>query len=227
MREWRARLFPDADEERFADAYAQTVAYALLLARSRGLNTADIGKAVQSLEPTHGLLGQALNVLTQPEAISEVRPGVDVLFRYILAVDLGVFEKMHGEPWLYFYEDFLAEYDPALRKDFGVYYTPTEVVKAQTALVSELLKNEFGRQLGFANDNVSVLDPGVGTAAYLLGVIEREFNPPLLLGERVCSRARISNGEKFIRLRMVSWSLRSRTSPRFRRIETPWSRITD
>lgn len=173
MREWRARLFPDADEKRFADAYAQTVAYALLLARSRGLDASDIGKAVQALEPAHGLLGQALNVLTQPDALSEVRPAVDVLFRYILAVDLSIFAKMHGEPWLYFYEDFLAEYDPALRKDFGVYYTPAEVVQAQTALVSVLLRDKYDRKLGFGDDKVAVLDPGVGTATYLLGVIER------------------------------------------------------
>ena len=173
MREWRARLFPDADEKRFADAYAQTVAYALLLARSRGLDAPDVGRAVQVLEPAHGLLGQALNVLAQPDAVAEVRPAVDILFRYILAVDLSILAKTRGEPWLYFYEDFLAEYDPALRKDFGVYYTPTEVVQAQTALVSRLLQNEFGCKLGFASDKVAVLDPGAGTATYLLGVIER------------------------------------------------------
>ena len=173
MREWRARLFPDADEKRFADAYAQTVAYALLLARSRGLDIPDMGKAVQALEPSHGLLGQALNVLTQPDALSEVRPAVDILFRYVLAVDFSIFAKMQGEPWLYFYEDFLAEYDPALRKDFGVYYTPAEVVQAQTALVSALLRDRFDRRLGFSDDKVAVLDPGVGTATYLLGVIER------------------------------------------------------
>jgi hypothetical protein len=49
MREWRARLFPDANEKRFADAYAQTVAYALLLAHSRGLDAPDLGKAVTLL----------------------------------------------------------------------------------------------------------------------------------------------------------------------------------
>ncbi len=173
MREWRARLFPDADEKRFADAYAQTVAYAILLARSRGLDTPDMSQAVQALEPAHGLLGQALSVLTQPEALFEVRPAVDMLFRYILEVDLNIFTKTPGEPWLYFYEVFLAEYDPALRKDFGVYYTPAEVVQAQTALVSTLLQDKFDRKLGFADDGVAVLDPGVGTATYLLGVIER------------------------------------------------------
>ena len=102
MREWRARLFPDADEKRFADAYAQTVAYALLLAHSRGLDAPDLAKAVALLEPAHGLLGQALNVLTQEAALAEVRPAVDVLFRYVLAVDLSVLGKSPGEPWLYF-----------------------------------------------------------------------------------------------------------------------------
>ncbi|MCH8301562.1 MAG: N-6 DNA methylase, partial [Proteobacteria bacterium] len=172
MTEWQARLFPDADVKRFSDAYAQTVTYALLLARSRGLNAPVLGDAVAALESSHGLLGQALNVLTQPAALDEVRPAVDVLFRYVLAVDLSVFAKSPGEPWLYFYEDFLAEYDPALRRDYGVYYTPIEVVKAQTALVSALLRERFDRKLGFADDGVTVLDPGVGTATYLLGIIE-------------------------------------------------------
>lgn len=182
MREWRARLFPDADDKRFADAYAQTVAYALLLAHSRGLDVPDIGKAVSALEPAHGLLGQALNVLTQPSALAEVKPAVDILFRYILAVNLSVFTKVPGEPWLYFYEDFLAEYDPALRKDFGVYYTPAEVVEAQTSLVSTLLRDKFNRKLGFGDNGVAVLDPGVGTATYLLGVIEHGVKNALSYG---------------------------------------------
>ena len=74
--------------------------------------------------------------------------------------------------WLYFYEDFLAAYDPKLRRQRGVYFTPTQVVQAQTRLVAELLKKRFDEPLGFASDNVTVLDPAVGTGTYLLAAIE-------------------------------------------------------
>ena len=49
------------------------------------------------------------------------------------------------DPWLYFYEDFLAAYDPKLRKDAGAYYTPVEVVCAQVRLIDDLLTNRLGK----------------------------------------------------------------------------------
>ena len=76
------------------------------------------------------------------------------------------------DPWLYFYEDFLAAYDPELRKKAGVYYTPVEVVHAQTRLIDDLLVNRLNKPLGFADPGVVTLDPAVGTGTYLLGVIE-------------------------------------------------------
>ena len=79
------------------------------------------------------------------------------------------------DPWIYFYEDFLGSYDPKLRKDAGVYYTPVEVVRCQVRLIDELLKERLGRPLGFADEGVHTLDPAVGTGTYLLGVIDQAF----------------------------------------------------
>ena len=76
------------------------------------------------------------------------------------------------DPWLYFYEDFLAVYDPGLRKNAGAYYTPVEVVRAQVRLIDDLLVRRLGKPLGFADPGVVTLDPAVGTGTYLLGVIE-------------------------------------------------------
>ena len=76
------------------------------------------------------------------------------------------------DPWLYFYEDFLAVYDANLRKDAGAYYTPVEVVRAQVRLIDNLLVERLGKPLGFADDGVVTLDPAAGTGTYLLGVIE-------------------------------------------------------
>jgi predicted helicase len=80
--------------------------------------------------------------------------------------------KSKPDLWLYFYEDFLAAYDPKLRKDYGVYYTPREVVELQVRLASELLENRFGKKLGFADDGVVFLDPAVGTGTYPVAAVK-------------------------------------------------------
>jgi len=71
----------------------------------------------------------------------------------------------------YFYEPFLEAFDPALRKELGVWYTPREVIQYQVARIDHLLRNELGVRRGLADENVVVLDPCCGTGAYLLEVI--------------------------------------------------------
>jgi hypothetical protein len=88
------------------------------------------------------------------------------------ALDPAEFLKTKPDLWLYFYEDFLAAYDPKLRKDYGVYYTPREVVELQVRLASELVEKRFGKKLGFADDGVVFLDPAVGTGTYLVACIK-------------------------------------------------------
>ena len=73
---------------------------------------------------------------------------------------------------MYFYEHFLGAYDPKLRKERGVYYTPVEVVRTQVRLAAELLRTRFGKNLDFADEDVSVLDPAVGTGTYPLAVVD-------------------------------------------------------
>ena len=78
-----------------------------------------------------------------------------------------------GEAVPYFYEPFLEAFDPALRKDLGVWYTPTEVVRAMVARVDTALKQDLGVSDGLAAENVVVLDPCCGTGAYLAEVLRR------------------------------------------------------
>ncbi len=118
--EWRAYLFPDADDAQFADAYAQTLTYALLLARFSGATDLRPSEAADVLDRDHGLLAQALRVLADPQARAELALSADVLERAIAAVDFAALRGRGTDPWLYFYEDFLAAYDPRLRKDRGV-----------------------------------------------------------------------------------------------------------
>ncbi len=73
----------------------------------------------------------------------------------------------------YFYEPFLEAYDPELRKDLGVWYTPPEIVKYQVARVDTVLREELGLPNGLADPNVVILDPCCGTGAYLVEVLHR------------------------------------------------------
>ena len=169
--DWRQLLFPDASDNQFADAYAQTVAFALLLARSEGADPLTLESAEKTLNVQHSLLSRALEILTDDRARSDIAASLDLLLRVIAVVPLAALAGT-GDPWLYFYEDFLAAYDDKLRKDAGVYYTPVEVVRAQVRLIDNLLGSRLGKQWGFADEDVVTLDPAVGTGTYLLGVIE-------------------------------------------------------
>ena len=171
-RDWRQLLFPDATDGQFADAYAQTVAFALLLGRSEGADPLTLDSAVAALAAQHNLLSRALQVLTDPAARTEMSASLDLLLRLVSAVPPTLLVRGERDPWLYFYEDFLAAYDPKLRKDAGAYYTPVEVVRAQVRLADDVLVRRLGRPLGFAGPGVVTLDPAAGTGAYLLGVIE-------------------------------------------------------
>lgn len=170
--EWRQFFFPDADNAKFADAYAQTVTYAMLLARLSGATKLDPVDAAKTLDKNNGLLARTLELLGQDEARKELSVGFELLQRSLEALDPHDFLKSKPDLWLYFYEDFLAAYDPKLRRDYGVYYTPREVVELQVRLASELLEERFGKKLGFADDGVVFLDPAVGTGTYLVAAVK-------------------------------------------------------
>ena len=78
-----------------------------------------------------------------------------------------------GEAVPYFYEPFLHAFDPELRKQLGVWYTPAEVVRYMVARVDKALKDDLGIPDGLAGENVYVLDPCCGTGAYLAEVLRR------------------------------------------------------
>lgn len=79
------------------------------------------------------------------------------------------FEQKHAVQ--YFYEPFLAAFDPELRKRMGVWFTPPEIVKYMVNRIDQVLRNEMGIVRGFADPNVFVLDPACGTGAFLVEVL--------------------------------------------------------
>ena len=94
-----------------------------------------------------------------------------VLNRVIKRAFFERFEKDHAIT--HFYEPFLAEFDPDVRKELGVWYTPIEVVKYQVARVDRMLRDELDISDGLADPNVFVLDGCCGTGTYLLEVLRR------------------------------------------------------
>ena len=84
------------------------------------------------------------------------------------------FQKFQDEQAVqYFYEPFLEAFDPELRKELGVWYTPPEIVQYQVARVDRVLRTELGLADGLADPNVVVLDPCCGTGAYLVEVLKK------------------------------------------------------
>lgn len=176
--DWRALLFPEATDEEFADAYAQTITFGLIAARAAeadlvaGESAAErVAEATKALDAEVGLIPTALKVLCAENAIRPIEPAVESLLSLLAATDPALLND--AGDWLYFYEDFLAQYDPELRKESGSYYTPAELVKFMVRLVDEVPVTRLGQPSGFAGEAVTVVDPAVGTGTFLLHVIDR------------------------------------------------------
>lgn len=186
--DWRELLFPDADDKQFADGYAQTVTFALLLARVERIDFTGqpVSEIARQLGKGHSLMGKALSVLTG-DSLGVLTRTIDTLLRVVGAVDWERFEpepeldlapkiakrkSRRNDPYLHLYERFLEVYDPELRKQTGSYYTPVQVVDSMIGMVDGLLKDRLGQPLGFASDQIVVVDPAMGTGTYLLNIIE-------------------------------------------------------
>jgi hypothetical protein len=172
--DWRRLLFPSADDTTFADGYAQTITFALLLARTEGIRLTphsfhEIGRR---LDADHALMGKALQLLT--DNVSErFTVTLDLLTRTIQHVEWDVIRAGNRDAYLHLYEHFLTVYDPALRQQSGSYYTPHEVVEEMVRLTEDVVRTRLGQEEGFGSDEVKIIDPAMGTGTFLHTVIER------------------------------------------------------
>jgi hypothetical protein len=163
---------PDFDEL-FSAAFAQTLAFGLLLVREATGQPVD-HHAADHMPDEHPLMKTALQVLSMEPVAREIGAGFDVMLdtvngfsREILAVRLD-----GRDPILYFYEDFLETFDPDARERFGVYYTPVEVVRYMVGALDRALRESLGTA-GLADEHVHILDPATGTGTFLLGIADR------------------------------------------------------
>ncbi len=180
---WSQHIHEDATDEEFADDLAQVIAYSLAIAALRG--GADINgdhlitlaEARQVLQTSNEVLAATLGpVLTIGGLGAALAAEIGAIERLVSAVDstkIASSTDSRGEPWLWFYEDFLATYDPERRKQSGVYYTPTGVVDLQVRLVDQILRERFGRKLSYGDKTVVTLDPATGSGTYPLAVLDR------------------------------------------------------
>jgi len=131
-------------------------------------------------------LGKLFYEFKHPDRLAELRlgPHLDRAAETLGRVDIGLFfsrfhlrtlsedeETAATGALTYFYEPFLEAFDPTLRKELGVWYTPPEIVRYQVHKVDQLLREKLGCHRGFADERVVVLDPCCGTGAYLLEVV--------------------------------------------------------
>ena len=171
-KDWRALLFPNADDAQFADGYAQAVTFGLLMAKSKKLKLADgLDAVAKELGKSNTLIGTSLRLLTEQE--TGLKTSLDTLVRVLDEVEWDVIAKGDPEAWLYFYERFLAVYDNKLRKLTGSYYTPPQVVQAMVRLCDEALKSSgrFAVAAGLADPQVQIVDPATGSGTYLLALL--------------------------------------------------------
>jgi len=176
---FKEHLMSGMTKSEFADAYAQTVVYGLFMARFTikdrltRENVAFRG-IPKSLRVVHEIFKYIAADL--PDYLEWI---VEELIAILNNVDVDELRKRfhfgNGEfdPFLHFYETFLAEYSPKLRKSKGVYYTPIPVVEFIVNSVDEILMEKFGKKL--EDKGINILDPATGTGTFLAVVLERIY----------------------------------------------------
>lgn len=206
-------LIQELKESDFADIYAQTIAYGMFAARLHDDTPEDFSReeAARLIPKTNPFLRQIFNNLAGNDLDERIAWVVDDLVTVFLATDLRKIMKNYGgskhhhDPMIHFYEDFLAEYNPKLRKSKGVWYTPQPVVGFIVRAVDEILQKEFGLSEGLADysmiektvvaeqsrdkrttdgmkhekrrfHRVQILDPATGTGTFLAEVVNQIYD---------------------------------------------------
>lgn len=175
-KDWRDTLAPSTSNEEFADSFAQTVVFSLVVALSEGhdLSLETFSTMAGRLRSQHGLLGNALGLLTEHlDEKSSLYNALAVIVRVMDAASWADISGGKSDVYLHLYEHFLKVYNPEQRKKTGSYYTPVEVVDQMVRLVDDALRTYLGKEHGLASEGVSVIDPAMGTGTYPLSVMHQ------------------------------------------------------
>ena len=214
---FKANLLPNLTPGEFADLYAETITYGMFAARlhDRHLETFTRQEALENLPASNPFLKGLFDYIAGPALPKRLTYIVDDLAKVLQASDphslfrdFGKFTA-RNDPFVHFYEDFLAAYNPKKRKSRGVWYTPEPVVDFIVRAVDDVLKTEFGLADGLADTDkvtvdwdtglnhpktgkpltekrevhkVQILDPATGTGTFLAKAVQ-------LISDRVKARA--------------------------------------
>lgn len=156
---FRKILIHDLTPQEFADIYAQTLAYGMFAARlnDNTLDGFDRREAAELIPKTNPFLRKLFQYIAGYDIDDRIKTTVDNLAEVFRATDIKSIlnnfgkETQRTNPIIHFYETFLGEYNPKLRKTRGVYYTPEPIVKFMVEAVDYLLVNEFNLEDGIAD----------------------------------------------------------------------------
>ena len=166
-------LISSLTEDEFADLYAQTITYGLFAARTRSENGFNRKLAYDNIPQTIGILRDVFQFVSLGSLPQQMEWIIDDISEILSVTDINkilhqYFHEGKGkDPIIHFYETFLSEYDPKTREMRGVYYTPEPVVSYIVRSLHSILKEQFNKPDGFADKNVTVLDPAAGTLTFL------------------------------------------------------------
>ncbi|KAF0280128.1 N-6 DNA methylase [Spiribacter aquaticus] len=204
---FKENLIHDITPEDFADIYAETIAYGMFAARlhDASLDTFSRQEALDLLPKSNPFLRSLFAYVAGYDLDDRIAWIIDDLARVFRACDVAKlmegFGKLtgHNDPFLHFYETFLAAYSSSKRKARGVWYTPQPVVNFIVRAVDDVLQTEFGLPDGLADTSkvtidwdvgqtdkkgkavtikkdvhrVQILDPATGTGTFLAEVIKQ------------------------------------------------------
>lgn len=159
MQAFKDILIHDITAKGFADIYAQTIAYGMFAARLHDptLDSFSRMEAAELIPKSNPFLRKLFQYIAGYDLDSRIVWIVDALADIFRATDVKALLKNFGkatrqhDPIIHFYETFLSEYDPKLRKSRGVWYTPEPVVNFIVRAVDDILKTEFGLSEGLAD----------------------------------------------------------------------------
>ena len=181
MNAFRKFLVHDMTNEQFTDFYAQTILYGLFIARIKDHTPKSFSllEAAELIPSTNPFLKKIFKLLALADLHSGVKWIVDDLVSIFRVTEVDKVLKNYGkDPIVHFYEDFLEKYNPKIKEQFGVWYTPKEVVNFIVDSVDDILKNKLDIEDGMANNTkvpwkgkeihrVQILDPATGTGTFL------------------------------------------------------------
>lgn len=189
---FKTYIYNELTISEFADAFAQMLVYGLFLAKlNADTKEVTLYNAKHFIPQSFELIRELVGFLDELEdaKYKETRWIIDEVISIMNNLDLAELHKslqfsrkikdsedIETDPYIYFYETFLAAYDENLRKTKGVYYTPPQVVQFIIKSINDVLKNTFKIDKGFADQKkITVLDFATGTGTFIIEILKQIF----------------------------------------------------